>query len=321
ADAPFGDQPESDAVAATVNGVEITAAEVNAELGNLLMQYRNRISPAQIEMMVPMFKQKALEKLIHMKLLVNETVKEQTTLDENTVDEKFSEISGRFPTPEEFEQQLSMAGLTKEKLRSDLDQNLKIEKLLKEKMVVESEVSDEAVTEYFEQNQETFQKPEEVKASHILISFGQEDTEETKKEKRDKLAELRQQIVDGADFAELASANSDCPSKAQGGDLGFFTREQMVPPFSEAAFNMEKDGLSEIVETQFGYHLIKTTDKHEAGVTPFEEVKEDIKKFLNMENEQKAFKKYIDELIAVNEIEYGEGFEPVPEESDVLPGK
>ncbi|MFH2000262.1 MAG: peptidylprolyl isomerase [Planctomycetota bacterium] len=305
--------PAPDAVAATVNGTEITASEVDGELRNILTNYRNKIAPEQLQTMIPMLKQKALEQLVNMKLLTDQVVKDGISIDESLLDEKFAEIASQFPDPEEFDTQLAMAGLTKEKLRSEIDMNLKIDKLLEEKMMVESQVSDETVSEYYTQNMESFQRPEEVKASHILIAKKQEDTEETKQEKKDKLSDLRKQIVDGADFAELASVNSDCPSKSQGGDLGFFTRERMAPSFAEAAFSLEKGGLSEIVETQFGYHLIQTTDKHEAGVVLLEEVKENIKKYLNMQNEQDAFKKYIKELNAGSEITYGEGFEPIPD--------
>lgn len=312
----IGAQPDPDAMAATVNGVKITSGEVDRELGNMLMQYRNRIPPDQIESMIPMFKQKALESLVNMNLLKGAVIKEQISVEESSIEEKFAEVAGRFPDQEQFEKQLAMAGLTKEKLRSDIDQNLKIEKLLEEKLVVESEVSDEDISEYFEQNKETFKRPEEVKASHILISKSPDDSEEAKKEKQDKLSELRKQIIDGADFAELATAHSDCPSKSKGGDLGFFTREKMVPPFSDAAFSLEKGEMSGIVETDFGYHLIKTTDKHEAGVVPLEEVKEDIKGYLTMQNEQDAFKKYINELSAVSDIEYGEGYESVPDTTE-----
>jgi peptidyl-prolyl cis-trans isomerase C len=148
-----------------------------------------------------------------------------------------------------------------------------------------------------------------------------DDSEEVKKEKHDKLSGLRSEIVNGADFSDTASKHSDCPSKSQGGDLGFFSREMMVQPFSDAAFNLKTGGLSEIVETQFGYHLIKVTDHHEAGIPPLEQVKEDIKNFLGQQNQQQAFEKYIGELRKNSEIEYGEGYAPVPPTIDELSGE
>ena len=89
----------------------------------------------------------------------------------------------------------------------------------------------------------------EVRASHILVKTENE------------ASELLSQIKAGKDFAELAKAHSDCPSGQQGGDLGFFTRGRMVKEFEDAAFSMETGQVSEPVGTQFGFHLIKVTDK------------------------------------------------------------
>ena len=96
----------------------------------------------------------------------------------------------------------------------------------------------------------------EIRASHILVSTDGRD----KAAARSEIEELRAQIADGADFGEVASAKSDCPSGRRGGDLGFFGKGQMVPEFETAAFGLESGALSDVVETDFGFHLIKRTD-------------------------------------------------------------
>lgn len=115
---------------------------------------------------------------------------------------------------------------------------------------------------------------EQVKASHILLKTQPDFTEEDKEELKAKLTDLGKQIEEGKPFDELAREHSGCPSSSRGGDLGFFARGQMVPPFEEAAFSMKKGEVSDIVETQFGYHLIKVTDRKEEQ--PLDKVRDEL---------------------------------------------
>lgn len=103
---------------------------------------------------------------------------------------------------------------------------------------------------------------EQVRASHILLMYAgssRSSATRTKEAAQQQIAALKTQLDGGADFAELARANSDCPSKAKGGDLGSFGRGQMVKPFEDTAFGLPVGGTSSVVETQFGYHIIKRT--------------------------------------------------------------
>lgn len=125
-------------------------------------------------------------------------------------------------------------------------------------------ISEKEVSEYYEQNKERFVTEESLKASHILI-----DTE-------DEAKEIAEKINSGLEFEDAANQYSKCPSKEKGGDLGYFTKGKMVPEFEEAAFNLEMNELSGPVKTQFGYHLIKVTDRKPENTMSFEEVKEQL---------------------------------------------
>ncbi|WP_432402733.1 peptidylprolyl isomerase [Wukongibacter sp. M2B1] len=129
-------------------------------------------------------------------------------------------------------------------------------------------VTDEEIKEYFNNNQESFKTPESIQASHILVK------------EEEEINKVAKEIEGGLDFEEAAAKYSTCPSKQRGGDLGFFTRGQMVPEFENAAFAMKEGEVSEPVKTQFGYHLIKLVDKKESASQKFEEVKDQIKNFL-----------------------------------------
>ena len=117
--------------------------------------------------------------------------------------------------------------------------------------------------------------PEQVRASHILISTKpidpNADPNQAKAQAKDKAEELLKKVKDGADFAALAKENSDCPSNAQGGDLGLFPRGQMVKPFEDAAFALKVGEISDLVETQFGYHIIKVTEHQDPNQITFRE--------------------------------------------------
>lgn len=138
--------------------------------------------------------------------------------------------------------------------------------------------------DHYEANPDDYRREAQVKASHILFRTENRTDEEA----RARAEGVREQALAGADFAELASEYSDGPTGPRGGDLGFFGRGQMVPDFEEAAFSMEVGDISEVVESQFGYHVIKLTDRRDAEVRPFEDVRDEIIASLREEREGRA---------------------------------
>lgn len=132
------------------------------------------------------------------------------------------------------------------------------------KLLMDTSITDDEVESYYNENKEMFKKPESIVASHILI-----DSEE-------KGNDIVKEINEGLSFEDAALKYSSCPSKAQGGNLGEFGRGQMVPEFDTAAFNMEVNVISEPVQSQFGYHIIKVITKSEESESSFDEVKEQL---------------------------------------------
>lgn len=169
-----------------------------------------------------------------------------------------------------------------ESLKKDLTRKFAIDVLLEGVTV-----TDEEVAEYYEKNKDKFEIPESIRASHILVS----DDVEMKK--------VQDDLKGGMSFEDAAKKYSTCPSKEQGGDLGFFSKGQMVPEFETAAFAMKAgETTAEPVKTQFGLHLIKVTEKKEASVRPLAELKDEIREGLL--NEKKA-KLYQDQLTKLRE--------------------
>ncbi len=185
-------------------------------------------------------------------------------------------------------QQAAKDGLDKgpeieEKLQ-DLKKRLIVESFLKKKVEAESKVSDEDMKKFYEQNKDKFKSGEQIKASHILVK--------TEKEAKDILAQLKS----GGNFEELAKKYSVDSSSAKGGDLGWFGKGSMVPAFEKAALALKEGQISDVVKSDFGFHIIKLTGKRPAGIRPFEEVKEQIKGAIMPSKQQEIFQKIKEEL-------------------------
>ena len=167
--------------------------------------------------------------------------------------------------------------------------------------------SDEDCEKYYNENREVFRTPPQVRASHILVKTDGQD-EESKAKARAKIDSIRAGVtreinVEKA-FADAARENSDCPSGREGGDLGWFGPGQMVPEFDKAAFEMKVDEISDVVETQFGYHILRKTGEKPGGEKSYDEVKEPLKESLVREAQNAAFAKFIGELRAAAKVEF-----------------
>ena len=210
--------------------------------------------------------------LIEATLLMEEAEKTNVEVTEPEIDQMFAQIAGNFETKEAFEDAVAKTGETIESTRDKIKKNITLQKFIQENYVNKTEVSDEDTLKYYEANKAKFISGEEVRASHILL----------KKEDKELALEIHEKLLAGGDFREYASAHSECPSREKGGDLGSFDRGKMVPEFDKAAFELQKDEISDLVETQFGYHIIKVTEKSVGGLKKFEEVKDVLKE--NMKN-------------------------------------
>jgi peptidyl-prolyl cis-trans isomerase C len=184
-------------------------------------------------------------------------------------------------------------------------------KFLESKVGATVQVTEEEAQKYYDENPDDFKMPEQVRASHILISTRatdpNADPNQVKAQAREKAEKLLKQVKEGADFATVAKENSVCPSAAQGGELPPFGRGQMVPPFEEAAFTLKVGEISELVETQFGYHIIKVAEHQDPNTVTFATAKDRIMERLKNEKMQDAFGSYIEALQQKAAITYASG--------------
>ncbi|UCD57384.1 MAG: peptidylprolyl isomerase [Candidatus Hydrogenedentota bacterium] len=259
---------------AVVNGSVITQADLDMELSKVQERFPgigSRLTDSQLSGM----KNKTLEDLIDRELLYLKSQEEGIKVDEAVIKEQMGALERR------------------------LRRKMAIEQFIEQ----EFPISEEKVRAFYDDHPERFKQPEQVRASHILIKVDQQADESQKAETRKKIEDIQRKLQGGEDFAAVATEFSDCPSSAKGGDLGYFGRRRMVKPFADAAFALNPGEVSDIVETRFGYHLIKVVDKKPEAVTPYEDVKDRLEDRLRRERVQKEVNPYVGELKKEAKIE------------------
>jgi len=292
---PLTTDPE--AVVVRVNGENITRGEINQMMAMAMQRFGGQIPPEQLQAIQGQIYAQIKEELINQKLITAAVTAENIQVDEAEVAKAIEEIRGSLPEDQTLEAALAQQGETLEALNDDIRDGMAKRKLLESKTADVAPATEAEAKEFYDSNPDKFAQPENVSASHILIKFDESDTDETKAEKKAKLAEIRQSILDGTvTFEDAATENSDCPSSAQGGSLGTFGKGRMVPEFEVAAFTQEPGEIGEIIETQFGYHIIKVAAHNTEGMMDFEDSKEQLINYLTNQKKQQAMLDYIASL-------------------------
>jgi len=282
-------------IAAVVDGKAITRAEVDSEMNRILGQLRRSgRSPQDSEL--NHVRKEVLERLIARELLYREAKKKGFKVDQEAVNDRLNSLKKRFPNETEFNKALAGMNISEEELRSQIKQGLTIKQLIDDQVTQKIAVSEKEIKDYYDNHPESFKKPEQVKASHILIKVDPKADESKKTEARKKLESVQQRLEKGEDFGALAKEFSEDTTAANGGDLGYFGQGQMVEPFEKAAFSMQPGEVSDIVTTRFGYHLIKVIDKTPETTVAYAEIKDRIEEYLKQTKTQQEVSLYVDNL-------------------------
>ena len=279
--------------------VEIAAAEVNGEkipMSDLTRQLRMMIGSNTKLSKEDSQKARddALDSLINQELLYQEGKKNGLEPKDTELATEIANLKKQFQTQEAFDQVLKMQGLTEDKLTLLIKRVMTMRETIKVKVQpLAKPVTDEEIQKYYEANKTNYNEPEQVSARHILIKTSPNASEQEKTDAKNKIDSILKEIRGGTDFAELAKKDSQCPSAPQGGDLGYFTRGQMVKTFEDAAFALQPGQVSDVVETEFGYHIIRVDNKKEAKQLTLEEVQSRIKDILANEETDKALAEWL----------------------------
>ena len=300
-------EPESKKVV-VFEGGEITLGEVQEAAAQSGMGELSPGSP-QFEAMV----QQIMPQLIEFEIAKAYAEEQGITVSENEVNQEIETIKDQLleqaraqgmnaGREEIFEQALQQAGITEEELREQMrDQVLPVQKV-QERVAGDAEASQEEVERFYEENRELqFTTPEQRCARHILFN----------KDQKAKAEEVKGQLQNGADFAELAREFSQDPGSAErGGDLGCLGQGETVPNFEEALFNAEQGEIVGPVETEFGYHVIEVTEIREQSTQPLEEVEAQIREQLSADIQAQEFSVWVQKQREQRNVKYLPGYKP-----------
>lgn len=287
---------------ASVNGTVITQGEFEREM---MTAYRQFMSSGRTinQSQLPEFKKQVLESLIGQELIFQESLKKGIKVEDKAIDAKVDKMKQGFADEEAFKAALEKSKISEDKLRSDLRKKMCVQTYIDQEFTKSTMVPENEIKSFYDSHPEAFKKPEQIRARHILIKVDQTADKEVKEKAREKIIKIQERIKKGEDFAELAKEVSEDGSAEKGGDLGYFGRGAMVPPFEEAAFALAKDEVSDIVETQFGYHLIKVEDKNPESTIKYDEVKDRLQDYLTQLKIREKVKTRLGQLTEKAKIE------------------
>jgi peptidyl-prolyl cis-trans isomerase C len=299
APAPKPVPTELPAIIARVNGEEIGRAEFEQTVHNVQLRAGRPVPAEQRDQVF----RGVLDDMIAMRLLKQEVLRRQLTATEAELAAAVKQLRQQFASEAAFSQALKAQKLTLDQLRDETRTQLLVSKMLDKEIGPQVAVKPADVSAFYEKNPERFQQPEAVHASHVLITVPQGADAATKAAARAKAEDVLKQARAGADFAKLARTYSNDASAPRGGDLGFFPKGQMVPTFEAAAFALAPNQISDVVETPFGFHVIKVLEKRTAQSVPFGQAAPQIEQYLRQEQQQAKTRAFVQQLRAKGNVQ------------------
>ena len=284
-----------------INGQDVTEGELNSLLDMAMQQQMSQMAmqgqdfpSTQTAQFRQAMRPRAKDELRDQVLIKQESAKVRTSVSDKDVQAEFDKFTKSLEERgSSFKEMAQKQGVTEAGIKEKIRDYLATVKVV-EKSEGSLEATDADAQKIFDQYKDQMGQPEQVQASHILLGYKEGNPRDPKfkpnpEEKaalKKKAEDLLKKVKAGEDFAKLAKENSSCPSAPKGGDLGFFGKGQMVPEFDKVAFTLKSGEVSDVVETPFGFHIIKVTGHKDAKVAKFEEMKSMIKDQLRMQNFQ-----------------------------------
>lgn len=245
-----------------------------------------------------------LNQIVDYHLLAQESRARKLAVTDADVNARLAQVRQQFPTEDAYKQALAGQGLSVEQLTKQAKMSLEVQKLVEAEITPKVAVQDADVNAFYQQNLDKFKQGETVHASHILIGVRQDATPQQKQQAKAAAEKILKQIRGGGDFAALAKEHSQDPGSApNGGDLGFFPQGQMDPAFEKAAFGLKPGATSGVVETQFGYHIIKVLERKPPHTTALTEVSARIKDYLTQQQREQKLDEFVKQTRAKAKVE------------------
>ena len=282
-----------------VNNEKIEENQIQVEIERLRPQYEQAFADQTPDQQKKQLYEWSRENVIEQVLLRQAAIAAPEEIPSEAIETEYQKLLDEHGGKENFYQQFGGSEQeNSEQVKKEIFLRLRLERLIKEIHSKTPMPTEEDARSYFQENQDQFQKPEMVRASHIVKHFSPEAAPD---KLREQLEQLIKQIQNPDEFAQMARQHSDCPDN--NGDLGFFPRGEMVEKFEEMVFSMEIGQISGVFHTEMGYHIAMVTDKKPTGPCSFDEVSDKILEELTQQSQQKAIEQFVDQRKAQTAIE------------------
>jgi parvulin-like peptidyl-prolyl isomerase len=277
---------------ATVDSEVILMSEYERRAKPVIEEYEKFLTGPDKEIRIKELKEKIIEQMIDEKILIQEGKRKKIKVNNKEIQDGIEEIKKRFATEEEYNQELAKQGISGEKFKEQVKEQLMVIKLIDQE--VKAQVvspTDSEIEDFYKQNEAEMVEPEQVRVRHILIKV---DENTNKEEALKRIKEILKEAKKGkTSFAELAKKYSEDLSAPKGGDVGFFIRGQMVRKFEEAAFALQVGEISDVVETEYGYHIIQCIEKKAGEKKSLEEIRDYLRNFIFQKRMEERYEKWL----------------------------
>lgn len=280
-------QADTSDIAVSVDGNVLKKSTIEKEIKERLDTFKDKdkIPADKLPEIRANIRKQMVEEFIVRTLMTGEVAKRKIEATENEIKTTMDQITANLPPDKKLDAFLKENKISKD----DIILGIKLKKMVLQDLGKKAKPSPKEISKFYKENKDKFIMPENVRVRHILVKLAEGDDEKVKAEKKAKIEDLRKQIINGADFAEIARKNSDCPSKENGGDLGLITKGKTVKPFEDAAFSQKINEVGPVVTTEYGYHIIQVLEKNKTKTISLEEVKSKIAAYLEQKKQSEAF--------------------------------
>ncbi len=288
-----------------VNGQEISGEAVQFELDRLVRFYMSHgMTINEVKENLTKLEEKALDQAIGAKLLLDRANELALPVTAEQIDAEVQKVITQVGGEENYKKALEAQGITEESFKKELEKGARVNALVQQACSEVSDPTEDEIEAFYAAHKAEYKVPHQVHCQHILVKSEEKDLPEAKSAAFEKIRAIRERILAGGDFAEEAKQHSDCPSGQEGGSLGWFGRGMMVPEFDKCAFEMKKGEVSDIVTTQFGFHIIYKADERGGEEQTLVDVHDQIKDLLRHEARGRAMDAFVAELREKATIEY-----------------
>jgi len=280
---------------ARVNGVVITRNEFQVVYRQAVERHAQQGRPIDETHIAPI-RRAVIQRMVEEELLVQESRRLGIDVAAEEVDRDMATARARFANEAAFQEELAQQFVDEAQYRRKLKRQRAIDRLLAQEVDPTVSVSEAEIRRFYDTNPQRYHAPEKIRVRHILIRKGTGDEPETHEAARRSMTTIKEKLDRGEDFAILAQDYSQEPTGAQGGDLGYLQRGQLLPSIEPAVFDLAVGEISPILTTEQGYHLFQVVDRQPASETAYEEARADIEKTLIQRKREDAVRAYIASL-------------------------